>query len=134
MNHGKAQLELMLNGKAVGFSKLGVVGQPEEPPRRFGFRGSRSRDRGQPEQERELNPTISIEGISNQDDQHVRITITIDREIFESENKEVPFRGTLLMFNPEEDQNRFGFGFGGFGAMRTLEGTLHFNKSSMKKY
>ena len=131
MNHGKAQLELMLNGKAVGFSKLGVVGQPEEPPRRFGFRGSRSRDRGQPEQERELNPTISIEGISNQDDQQVRITITIDREIFESENKEVPFRGTLLMFNPEEDQNRFGFG--GFGAMRTLEGTLHFNKSSMKK-
>ena len=58
-------------------------------------------------------------------------SISPDGEIFEFENKEVPFRGTLLIFNPEEDQNRFGFG--GFGAMRTLEGTLHFNKSSMKK-
>jgi len=130
MNQGKAQIELTLNGKAVNFSKLGVAGQPEEPPRRFGFRGSRSRDGGRVEQERELNPTISIEGVSKQDGQQVRITLTIDRENFGTANKEVPFRGTLLMFNPEEDQNRFGFG--GFGGMRTLDGTLLFNKSSMK--
>ena len=58
-NHDKAQLQLTMNGGQVAFSKLGVVGQPEEPPRRFG-----GKERGRPERVRELNPTVTFHGVS----------------------------------------------------------------------
>jgi hypothetical protein len=125
-NHGKAQIQLILNGEQVPFSKLGVLGQPEEPPRWFG-----GRERGRTERVRELNPTVTFHGVSEKNGQHLRITLTINRENFKPWKKEVPFQGSLLMFDPNQNQN--GFGFERFRSMKNLAGALNLNEAVMKE-
>ncbi|MBC8245861.1 MAG: CotH kinase family protein [Verrucomicrobia bacterium] len=124
VNHGKSQIQLTLNGEQVTFSKLGVAGQPEEPPRQFGGR------RGRPERVRESNPTVTFLGVRKKDGQHVSITLTIDREQFKAGKKEVPFRGSLVMFDPNESQN--GFNNERFRSMKSLEGALILSEAEMK--
>ena len=126
VNHGRAQIQLTLNGEEVSFSKLGVLGQPEESPRWFG-----GRERGRPERVRELNPTVTFDGISEKNGQHLRIIMTINSENFKSGKKEVPFRGSLLMFDPNENQNAFGFER--FRSMKNLAGALKLNEAEMKE-
>ncbi len=125
-NQGKAEIQLTLNGEQVTFSKLGVLGQPEEPRRWFGGRG-----RGRPEQARELNPTITFQGVSEDNGQQVRITLTINREYFESGKKDVPFQGSILVFNADEDQNDFGFSR--FRSMKTLDGAFKLSEAEMNE-
>ena len=80
---------------------------------------------------RELNPTVTFHGVSEKNGQHLRITLTIDRENFKPGKKEVPFRGSLLMFDPNENQN--GFGFERFRSMKNLAGALNLNEAEMKE-
>ena len=122
---GKAEIELTLNGEQVAFSKVGVLGQPEE--RRRWFRG---RDRGRSEGTQSVNPTITFEGVL-ENSQQVKITMTINRKDFEPRKKEVPFQGYLTVINPDENQNDFGFGR--FMSMKTLDGVLKLNNAEMKE-
>ncbi|MBT7733416.1 MAG: hypothetical protein HN707_00775 [Verrucomicrobia bacterium] len=123
---GKAELELTLNGEQVTFSSLGVLGQPEEPRRWFGGRG-----RGRSEQTRELNPTITFQGVSEDKSQQVKITLTINRKDFESGKKDVPFQGSLTVLNADEDQNEFGFSR--FMSMKTLDGVFKLSEAEMNE-
>ena len=124
-NFGNAQIELSLNGEKVSFSKLGVVGQPEEPPRWFG-----GRERGRPQRGRELNPTVTFNGVSKKSGEDIIITLTIDRENFATGKNEVSFQGSFLMYDANENQD--GFGFERFRSMKTLVGTLNLSAADMK--
>ena len=123
---GKAELELTLNGEQVTFSSLGVLGQPEEPRRWFGGRG-----RGRSGQTRKLNPTITFQGVSEDKSQQVKITLTINREDFESGKKDVPFQGSLTVLNADENQNEFGFGRS--MSMKTLDGAFKLSEAEMNE-
>ena len=126
-SQGKAEIELTLNGEQVAFSRLGVLGQPEEPRRWFRSRGG---DRGRSEGAQSLNPTITFQGV-RENSQQVKITLTINSRDFEPGKKEVPFQGYLTVINPDENQNDFGFGR--FMSMKTLDGVLKLNNAEMKE-
>jgi hypothetical protein len=123
---GKAELELTLNGEQVAFSRLGVLGQPEEPRRWF-----RGRDRGRSEGARSFNPTITFQGVRENKSQQVKIILTINHKDFESGKKEVPFQGYFTLINADENQNDFGFGR--FMSMKTLDGALKLSDAGMNE-
>ena len=61
----------------------------------------------------------------------MRITLTINREYFESGKKDVPFQGSILVFNADEDQNEFGFSR--FRSMKTLDGAFKLSEAEMNE-
>ena len=111
---GEADLKLNLNGENIAITDLGSIGQPEELRRRFGGRGS-----GAP---RVLNPTITLQGVSEDDGKELTVVITVDRKDFKSNDKAVSFRGSLSLRDINDDQD--GNAFRRFMSMKSLEGEL----------
>ena len=61
----------------------------------------------------------------------MKITLTINREDFESGKKDVPFQGSLTVLNADEDQNEFGFGRS--MSMKTLDGAFKLSEAEMNE-
>jgi hypothetical protein len=111
---GEADLKLNLNGKNIALSDLGSIGQPEELRRWFGGRGSG--------QTRALNPTITLQGVSEDDGKELTVVVTVDRKDFKPNDKAISFRGSLSLRGIDDDQD--GNAFRRFMSMKSLEGEL----------
>ena len=111
---GEVDIKLNLNGKSIAISDLGSVGQPEELRRWFGGRGS--------DRSRVLNPTITLQGVSEDDGKELTVVITVDRKDFKPNDKAVSFRGSLSLRDIDDDQD--GNSFRRFMSMKSLEGEL----------
>ena len=128
-DQGKVDINLVLNGEEVTFTRIGLIAQPEEPPRNFGFGGGGRGDRGgRRSKPPEPKSTLTFQGIRKSDGHLVNITLTIANDAFaKSNDKGLPFTGMLTTVDPDRDIRR-GFPFGGMP--KSLSGKLILNEAS----
>ena len=120
---GKTDLELNLNGKKITLSELGSVGQPEEIRRWFGGRSSG--------RSRVPSPTITLQGLSEDDEKELTVVLTVNRNDFKSNEDSVSFRGSLSLRDLDGDQE--GDAFRRFMSMKSLEGELKLTDAGMNE-
>ena len=128
-DQGKVDINLVLNGEEVTFTRIGLIAQPEEPPRNFGFGGGGRGDRGgRRSKPPELKSTLTFQGIRKNDGHFVNITFTIANDAFaKSNDKGLTFTGMLATVDPDQD-NRGGFPFRSMP--KSLSGKLILNEAS----
>ncbi|HIG30395.1 MAG TPA: hypothetical protein EYQ50_22385 [Verrucomicrobiales bacterium] len=102
---GKTVVECWINDSKVSFSSLGVLAQPEEPPRsRFGRRGGRGRSGARPEPK----ATLTWMGTQQGDGKKLTMVFTLAKDLFKATPEDgVVIDGMFVVSEPGEERFNF---------------------------
>ncbi|MDG1892743.1 MAG: CotH kinase family protein [Verrucomicrobiota bacterium] len=121
---GVVDIQMQMDGENVTLSQIGALGQPEEPPGRYGRFRRGNREAPDPK------PTITFQGVRESDGHEITMILTIEAKNFEPGGEQsVDFQGNLLITDPNEEDESFGFRR--FFDRKTLKGNLLLEKAGL---